>query len=181
MVFWFFKKKKEADIEHIHNVMQNSFKTVKSDMKNVSTWISHFKDRHSNHEDKFENLIKEVQNLKKIHEQHLENHHSEGERSSVHEHVQSFERSNSSFMNIQSLKNKLTPSQKKVLRLFHRAGVPLDYETIANELKLSVVTVRRHVNDIRKVFEIKEMRDIDRGRKVFYVDKKAKVALKRKK
>ena len=178
MVFRFFRKKKEADIEQLQKVMHNSFKTVKDDMKNVSSWIYHFNDRHSKHDQSFEQLIKEVQNLKKTYEQHIEYHHSENQRSSVHEHVQSFERSNSSFMNVQSLKNKLTPSQKIVLELFNRANIPLDYGTIANELKLNVVTARRHVNDIRKLIEIKEMRDVDRGRKVFYLDKKAKMAIK---
>jgi DNA-binding NarL/FixJ family response regulator len=181
MVFGFFRKKKDTEIEHLQKVMQNSFRTVKDDMKNVSSWINHFKDKHSKHDQSFEQLIKEVQNLRKMHEQYLEEHHSDSRRSSVHEHVQSFERSNLAFMNVQSLKNKLTPSQKVVLELFNRANMPLDYETIASELKLNVVTVRRHVNDIRKIVEIKEMRDVDRGRKVFYLDKKAKIAIKSRK
>ena len=181
MVFWLFKRKKEADIEHVHKVMQSSFKTVKEDMKNVSSWIYHFKEKHSTHDQNFERLIKEIQNLRKSYEHHLEDHHSGGERSNVHEHVQSFERSKSSFMNVQSLKNRFTPSQKVVLDLFNRANIPLDYETISNELKVNIVTARRHVNDIKKLVEIREMRDVDKGRKVFYLDKKAKMIIKSKK
>src|SRR3990167_1967523 len=90
MVFGLFKRKKEADIEHVHKVMQSSFKTVKEDMKNVSSWIYQFKEKHSTHDQNFERLIKEIQNLRKSYEQHLEDHHSGGERSNVHEHVQSF-------------------------------------------------------------------------------------------
>ena len=86
-------------------------------------------------------------------------------------------------MNVQNqpLKDKLTPSQKRVLNLLDKTSIPLDYETIANELKLSIITVRRHINDIKKVFEIKEMMDVDRGRKVFYIGKEAKISLKHKK
>ena len=84
-------------------------------------------------------------------------------------------------MNVQNLKEKLTPSQKRVLNLLNKSSVPIDYETIANELKLNIVTVRRHVNDIKKVFEIKEMMDIDRGRKVFCIEKEVKLTLKQKK
>jgi len=84
-------------------------------------------------------------------------------------------------MNVQVLKDKMTPSQKNLLNLLRNASIPLDYEIIAKELGLSTVTVRRHMNDIKRLFEIKEMRDVDRGRKVFYIDKEAKMTLKRKK
>src|SRR3989344_9246011 len=156
MVFGFLRRKRDHEIKNIHEKNDNSFNKI----------------------------IEEMKKLRELFENHVEEHHSNRERSSAIERVQSFERSNQSFMNVQStksLKNKLTPSQKKVLRLFDSANIPLDYETIANEHKLSIVTVRRHVNDIKKVFDINEMRDIDRGRKVFYIDKKAKMRLKSKK
>ena len=180
MGFWFFKKKDGNEIKRIHGIMENSFSNIKKDMGNLSSWVKHFKGKHEEHNDSFDNLVKDIKYIKKVFESHMEEHHS-NEHSIVHEHVQSFNHSNQSFMNVQSLKNKITPSQKKVLNLLNKANMPLDYETIASELKLSIVTVRRHINDIKRVFEIKEMKDVDRGRKVFYIDNKAKMKLKRKK
>lgn len=185
MVFWLFKKKSDHEIKKIHNIMENSFSNIKKDMSNISSWINHFKDKHEKHDNSFEKIMKEIEYLKSTFERHLEEHHSEVEqpfeRSIAIERVQSFKHSSQSFMNVQDLKDKLTPSQKRVLILLDKTNVPLDYETIANELKLNIVTVRRHVNDIKKVFEIKEMMDIDRGRKVFCIGKEAKLILKRNK
>lgn len=184
MVFWFFRSKNSSEIKKIHTIIEKSFSNIKKDMNNFSSWITHFKAKHEKHDDSFDRLIKEVEDIKKKFEKHIEIHHSENylnERSIAIERVQSFNRSNQSFMNVQILKDKLTPSQKKVINLLNRANIPLDYETIAKELKLNIITVRRHINDIKKVFELKEMNDIDRGRKVFYIDKKAKITLKNKK
>jgi len=181
MVFWFFKKKRDDEIKNIHGIIEKSFSNVKKDMGNLSSWIHHFKGKHEEHNDSFDKLMNDIEYIKKIFENHVEEHHSEEERSIAIERVQSFNRSNQSFMNVQVLKDKLTPSQKKVINLLSKANIPLDYETIAKELKLSIITIRRHINDIKKVFELKEMSDIDRGRKVFYIDKKTRMTLKRKK
>lgn len=175
---WFFRGKKDSEIKKVHNIMEKSFSNIKKDMGNLSSWVHHFKCKHEEHNDSFDKLIKDVEYIKKIFENHVEEHHSEGERSIAIERVQSFNRSNQSFMNVQEAKDRLTPSQKRVINLLNKATIPLDYETIANELKLSIVTVRRHMNDIKKVFELKEMSDIERGRKVFYIDKKTKMTLK---
>jgi DNA-binding CsgD family transcriptional regulator len=180
MGFWFFKKKDDSEIKRIHGIMENSFSNIKKDMGNLSSWVKHFKGKHEEHNDSFDNLVKDIKYVKKVFEDHLEEYHSD-DGSSMIEHVQSFKRPVQSFMNVQVLKDKMTPSQKNLLNLLNKANIPLDYETIAKELKLSTVTVRRHMNDIKRLFEIKEMRDVDRGKKVFYIDKKAKMTLKRKK
>ena len=183
MVFWFFKRRDDSEIKKVHSIMEKSFSNIKKDVGNLSLWVNHFKDKHEKHDTSFDKIIKEIEEVKKIFEQHMEEHHFERsiDHSIAIERVQSFKRSSQSFMNVQDLKDKLTPSQKRVLNLLNKSSVPIDYETIANELKLNIVTVRRHVNDIKKVFEIKEMMDIDRGRKVFCIEKEVKLTLKQKK
>ena len=194
MGFWFFNKKRDdSEIKNVHKVMENSFSNIKRDMKSISSWIDHFKDKHEKHDDSFDKVVKEIESIKKMFEQHMQDHHFERSigRSIAIERVQSFKRSDQSFMNVQDLEevskntddksNKLTPSQKRVLGLLNMSNIPLDYETIAKELKLNIVTVRRHINDVKKVFEIKEMMNVDSGRKVFYIGKEAKMSLKRKK
>ena len=194
MVFWFFQKKRDdTEIKNVHNIMENSFSNIKKDMKSISSWIDHFKTKHEKHDDSFDKIVKEIEAIKEMFEQHIQEHHSERSigRSIAIERVQSFNHSNQSFMNVQDSyqlnkdiddkENRLTPSQKRVLNLLNKSSIPIDYETIANELKLNIVTVRRHINDTKKVFEIKEMMNVDNGRKVFYIGKEAKMSLKRKK
>tara|TARA_Y100000034_G_C6854797_1_gene388268 strand:- start:440 stop:985 length:546 start_codon:yes stop_codon:yes gene_type:complete len=181
MVFWFFRKKRDPELERIHGIMGKSFSNIKRDMGNLSTWISHFKGKHEEHDGSFDKLVEDINYIKRMFDKHMEEHHYDEEPVAVHEHVQTFKRPVQTFMNVQVIKNKMTPSQKKLLNLLNKASIPLDYETIAKELKLSTVTVRRHMNDIKRLFEVKEMRDVDRGKKVFYIDKKAKMTLKRKK
>src|SRR3989338_7677420 len=90
------------------------------------------------------------------------------------ERIQSFNRSNQSFMNVQSIKN-LTPAQKQILALLSYAGGPMDYEGMAKKLGLSVITVRRHLNDIRRYGLNVEEKVSARGRKkVFSLDKKTR-------
>ena len=181
MVFWFFRKKSDDEIRKVHHIMDKSFSNIKKDIGSLSSWITHFKGKHDEHEGSFDKIMKDIESIKDMFENHMKEHHSEEESPIVIERVQSFKQPVQSFMNVQVLKDKMTPSQKNLLNLLRNASIPLDYEIIAKELGLSTVTVRRHMNDIKRLFEIKEMRDVDRGRKVFYIDKEAKMTLKRKK
>ena len=85
-------------------------------------------------------------------------------------------------MNVQSLDNlkeRLTPAQKRIIQVLDMAEMPIEYEDIARELGISIVTVRRHVNDIKKMgFQIKEKINVDAKRKVFYLEKDIKRAIK---
>ena len=66
--------------------------------------------------------------------------------------------------------------------MLNLAEIPLEYEDIARELKLSVITVRRHINDIKKMgFQIKEKMNVDAGRKVFFIENVMKRAIRGKK
>jgi len=53
--------------------------------------------------------------------------------------------------------------------------IPLEYAQIAKKLGLNIVTIRRHINDIKRTgFEIKEKINAQKKRKVFYIDGKMK-------
>ena len=194
-MFWFFKNKKEdydSKINSLDNLVKTSFSNVKDDMTKVSNWIKFFKTNEIKQDDqikelnnKLERLISEVSSLKVLYEKAPEPERSieRSSRSIVHERVQSFNRSNQSFMNVQSsFKEALTPSQKRIISILTVSEVPLEYETIAKELKLNIITVRRHINDIKRVgFGIKEKMSIERGRKVFYIEKELKKSILSKK
>jgi len=191
-MFWFFKNKKEdydSKINSLDNLVKTSFSNVKDDMTKVSNWIKFFKTNEIKQDDqikelnnKLERLISEVSSLKVLYEKAPEPERSieRSSRSIVHERVQSFKRSNQSFMNVQSLDNlkeRLTPAQKRIIQV-----LPLEYENIAKELKLNIITVRRHINDIKRIgFDIKEKVSVDNGRKVFYLEKEMKKSILSKK
>ena len=101
------------------------------------------------------------------------------QRSTI-ERVQSFNHSES-FMNVQIVKN-LTPSQKQVVFLLLNSKNPLNYQVIADQVGSSIVTVRRHINDIKRAgVEVKEKISVKNRSKVFYLDEELKGILNPKK
>ncbi|MEK6862602.1 MAG: HTH domain-containing protein [Nanoarchaeota archaeon] len=187
MGFWFFGRKKDAEINNLKNNLRGSFSNIKGDISLINEVLNHFRERHSNYDKKFEHLERDIAEIRHLLEKKdkIATRRSSFERSIVHERSRAFKRSNQSFMNVQSLKKLkeyLTPAQKRVIQMLNLAEIPLEYEDLAKELKLSVITVRRHINDIKKMgFQIKEKMNIDTGRKVFFIENVVKRAIRGKK
>jgi predicted ArsR family transcriptional regulator len=85
-------------------------------------------------------------------------------------------------MNVQSLKN-LTPAQKQILALMSYTNGPLCYDDMSKKLGLNIVTVRRHLNDIKRSgIKVEEKVSVRGRKKVFLLDKKTKnILLKQRK
>ena len=188
MGFWIFGKK-DNEIKKLKDNLKDSFSNIKEDIKNVHGILDHFKEKH-NHNDKkhdmhsgrFEKLEEDIYRIYEI----LENlDRRKVEHSIVHERSRTFNRSNQSFMNVQTIKNLkeiLTPAQKRVIQLLMIAETPMEYDDLAKELGLNIVTIRRHINDIKKMgFKVREKMNVEHKRKVFYLEKEMKQAIKRKK
>lgn len=60
MVFGFFRRGKDKEIENIHNQLHESFSNIREDMGKVTAWINHFHDRHNKHDQKFEHVSKRL-------------------------------------------------------------------------------------------------------------------------
>jgi len=187
MGFWIFGKKDNGEVKDLKENLKNSFSNIKNDILSVHRVLENFKNKHLNHEAKHDKhadrLSKIEEDIEKIFEI-LENSNPRFDRRSiVHERSIAFNRPVQSFMNVQSLENfkeNLTPAQKRVLQLLDSAETPLEYEDIAKELGISVITIRRHINDIKKMgFNIGEKVNINRSRKVFFLEKEIKKAIKR--
>jgi len=184
-LFGFGKKKKyEKEIRGLKKSLEESFSNVKRDMDSVGKWIEIFRKKDKDYAKRFEEIERKLTVLSGLIENGLMEYKISrpkknlNSRSIVHERVQSIERSNQSFMNVQSLKKvskRLTPMQKKVVALLSLAKRPLEYNTLAKELKISVVTVRRHINDIKRAgLKIKEKVSVNNKRKVFFIDERMK-------
>ena len=179
MGFWFFGSKKEDKIKKIEDNLKDSFVNIRKDFKSVHGFLSHFKQKHDHHDKRFEKIERELEMLRNLIAQTPS---SDDERSIVQSRSIAFNRSSEPFMNVQSLKNTVTPAQKKVIHVLGLADMPLEYGDLARELGLSVVTVRRHLNDLKRMgFDVKEKVNVENGRKVFFIEKTVKRAIMRRK
>jgi len=180
MVWWLFKRKEDR-FDNIHKNLEHSFTNLKGEMNSVGKWINHFKEKHEKHDHKFDELFRKMSLIEEqmcVLNGRLEVQIKEdNDRSIAIERIQSFNRSDQSFMNVQSVNSvdNLTPAQKQVLALLVFAGGPLDYEDIATKLGLNIVTIRRHINDLKRAgIDIKEKVSVKNRRKLIYVDQEVK-------
>src|SRR3989338_189718 len=174
MGFLFFgKKRDDAELEEMHKRVSESFSRVKKDIDKIGGWISHLDHHKKTHDSRIEELERRIIAVE---------HHLRGsatiERSSIQSFNRDQSRSNQSFMNVQSLSDKITPKEKRVILCLLEAQMPLEYSEIAKKLEVSVITTRRHINDIKKSgFKIEEKMNTLTKRKVFYIDQRTKKAL----
>ena len=179
MVLWFFGNKKEDRVKKIEDNLKGSFSNIKKDFGTIHEFISHFKKKHDDHDERFERIERELEMMRNL---IVQTPSSDDERSIVQSRSIAFNRSNDPFMNVQSLKNMITPAQKKVIHALSLAEIPLEYEDLAKELGLSIVTIRRHLNDLKRMgFDVKEKINIENGRKVFFIERAVKKAIMRRK
>ena len=179
MTFWFFGNKKEDRVKKIEDNLKGSFSNIKKDFGTIHEFISHFKKKHDDHDERFERIERELEMMRNL---IVQTPSSDDERSIVQSRSIAFNRSIDPFMNVQSLKNTITPAQKKVIHALSLAEIPLEYEDLAKELGLSIVTIRRHLNDLKRMgFDVKEKINIENGRKVFFIERAVKKAIMRRK
>ncbi len=183
MIFDFFRKRSDAHkrIDNLHSHLSDSFNKIKGDMGKISSWINHFDSKTKYHDHKINFILKKLELIEDLLENMRDNKEKVIEEKEAIERIQSFNRSNQSFMNVQSLKN-LTPAQKQILALLGYAGGPLGYDDMSKKLGLNVITVRRHLNDIKRSgIKIDEKVSVKGRKKVFLLDKKIKkIVLKQK-
>ncbi|MBI2110100.1 HTH domain-containing protein [Candidatus Woesearchaeota archaeon] len=194
--------KKDVDVEKKLGLMNTnlavSFGNLKRDILAIKEWIDHFKAKEVDNDFRFRRLEETILELKNsvisadklVGENPVYSEKLDARERSITpiERVQSFNRSDQSFMNVQSLENlpkfgvgqleRLTPAQKNLVALLLHAGGPLGYEEIAKKLGLNLVTVRRHLNDVlRAGVPVMAKMSVNTRRKMFYVSEILKGAI----
>jgi len=175
MAWWNFLKKEyilEERFSEIRTVLESSFGKVKEDMSDVSEWIKHLETHRSKHNDS----IKKIEERLHAIETNIFHTHSSRSANILNEveHVQTFKRSNQSIMNVQSV-DDLTPAQKQVVGLLVYAEEAMTYEDISKKLGINIVTVRRHINDVKRAgIKINEKVSVKSRKKMFLADKSLK-------
>ncbi|MDD5133251.1 MAG: sigma-70 region 4 domain-containing protein [Candidatus Nanoarchaeia archaeon] len=194
MLSWLFKKVGvQGDQVKLDTKLHESFSNIKIDIKEIGNWINHFKQKHDENDEKHENHEKNIMHLSRrisaiedklenLSVQSFMNVHERSAEIGLNEATPSNSGSQlfmnvQSFMNVQTIE-KLTPAQKNILGLLVYAGGPLGYDDISKKLGLSIVTVRRHINDIKKVgFKLEEKNSAKGRKKLFYFGEKEKRAI----
>ena len=186
MGFWDFFRKDgilKKKIDHLEKNVIHSFENIKKDVEHVHKEMDNIKKDGFNYDKRLQAIETKIIEILGDAPEHSIVH----ERSEAIERIQSFNRSDQSFMNVQSVQNledpikKLTPAQKQVIALLAYSGGPVDYEDVAKKLGINIVTARRHINDINRAgFKIREKVSVKNRRKMFYLDKEEKGLLEGK-
>lgn len=167
---WPFDSKKgdfDKKLADLSNNLKASFSSIKGDFSKVGDWISFLSKKSNEHDEKLEKIEQKLNDL-------LE------QKADTIECIQSFNRSSDPFINVHERSigvqsSNLTPIQKKVVMLLFGSGVGMRYEELAKKLNLNIVTIRRHINDIKRAgFDIKEKRESSNLRKVFFLGNEGK-------
>ena len=67
---WFFKKRENPEssvyLQNINNNLKESFQRIKKDMQATKNWLSYFKDRESDHENRLKNIESRIEEIGEV-------------------------------------------------------------------------------------------------------------------
>ena len=204
-MFWFFKKKKkgqelEEKFSNLHNSLHNSFSNIKKDINNMSSWVGHLKNKHDNHNKKFELLNYRINNIEEVLEDLRDvwtRVQTAVQTGGVSKQTQTDSRPNScpevskQLSKQENRENKSGNSEKEItiidslrnLTMMERAVVwallntdlKLSYEDLSIALGKDKSTLRGQINNLKTKSEglIEEYTEKD-GKKRFYINEKKK-------
>jgi len=67
---WFFKKRENPEslayLQNINNNLKESFQRIKKDMQSTKDWLSYFKDRENDHENRLKNIESRIEEIGEV-------------------------------------------------------------------------------------------------------------------
>jgi len=186
MLGWLFGKKKEAIEErfvNLHNSLDSSFKNIKNDMSDVSKWLSHFREKHSDHNQKFDVINYRVERI----EEAIEGMQDVWTRvqtavqtGGLSKQAQTDSRPNSrpkvskQVETLEVLRN-LTMMERAVVWALLNTDLKLSYEDLSVALGKDKSTLRGQINSLKTKSDslIEEHTEND-GKKRFFISEKKK-------
>jgi ElaB/YqjD/DUF883 family membrane-anchored ribosome-binding protein len=194
MVFWFWKKKEEKEIEKLKNILKSSFFSVKNDLEKVGQWINYLNEKNKNFDEKIENLRMKVEKVEKeieeikeylyyegvfkqVFKQHKQvfKHQTgvEGVQTPVQTGVQTPEKEN-------FLKN-LTITERVIVWVLLNSDLKLSCEDIGRVLGKNSNTIRGQINNIKsKIPGLIEEIIEKNGKKRYFIEEKTKYFILKK-
>lgn len=197
MVWWLFRKKKDDDINqrfvNLHDSLHNSFSNIKKDVGDIGNWLGHFKNRHDDHEQKFELMNYRINNMEEVLEELRDAWtavQTAVQTGGLSKQPQTDSRPNScpevskqlskqvnedrELTMIDRLKN-LTMMERAVVWALLNTDLKLSYDDLSIALGKDKSTLRGQINSLKTKSEglIEEYSEKD-GKKRFYISEKNK-------
>lgn len=183
MGLWFFKKKDDTvhkKIDDVNKSLTSSFSNLKKDMSEVGGWISHFKNKHDNHDNNFEELRLRVANI----ERDLEEMKTTwtrvqtGVQTRVQTRVQKtdvrFKQMSVQANTLEKLRN-LTVMERGIIWVLLNSDTKVRYEDLCLALNKNKSTLRGQINSIKlKSPELVKEEVENDGTKKFYIEENVK-------
>ena len=193
MAWWFFKRKKDNDIEQkfvtLHNSLHTSFSNIKKDMGDISGWLGHFKNRHDDQDKKFELLNYRINNIEEVLEElrdvwtrvqtavqtgGLSKQPQTDSRPNSRPKLSKQAENSEELSMINRLKN-LTMMERAIVWALLNTDLKLSYDDLSVALGKDKSTLRGQINNIRTKSEslVEEYTEKD-GKKRFFISEKKK-------
>lgn len=194
MVWWLFNKKKGEELEKklvtLHSSLEQSFLNIRRDLHGVGDWISHFKNKHDDHDEKLKWLDKRVKDIEgTVNElrsvwtsvqtpvqtatlsKQIQTDSCPNTCPSVSKHLSKQQKK---IETINQLKN-LTMMERALVWVLLNTDLKLSYEDLSIALGKDQSTLRGQINSVKNKSGglIRETSERE-GKKRFFVDEKVK-------
>ena len=191
-MFWFFQKKvKKEEFEHLKQGVQTGFNSVKQDIGNLSKWIKHLdsnnselKNEISSVKDNLSSVKDDVENLKNLVSM-VENARLFKQRSTVfNKQTAVYGVLNTVQTGVQTaFFNNLSLSERAIIIVLLNSDMKLSYEDLAAMLGKRKSTIRGQINSIRQKSEglVEEIIGENNKKRVYVPEKAKELLLKTRK
>lgn len=191
MVWWWFGKKRDPEIDELKDGIKNSFSAVKDDLKKTAEWIRHLNNRSLEHDDSFEELRERLSTVESEFSE-LKSFISlfgtrgfkqlfKQQQTAVYKQtaVQGVQTAVQTAVQTGVMKN-LSAMERAIVWVLLNTDMKLSYEDIATLMGKDKATIRGQVNSIRQKSEglVEEIMEKNGKKRVFILEEMKSLLLK---
>ena len=185
MGFLWFGRKKEAENEKFKEEIRGSFGSVKQDVQKIGKWIRHLKNRDDELEGKFNDLMKDIDEIKSFvsfFDTRLASRVFKPKQAAVYKQTSVYGVQTPVQTVVQTaFLQGLTTNERLIIWALINSDMKLSYEDIAVLLGKDISTVRGQVNSIKQKNENLISEILEKGgKKRYFIEEKMRDLLLKK-